>query len=144
MHESQVRSGVTSLYKYLIVSTVADVVRIWTAMHEDFGDKSKQALYLEERKTLGHWASKQAEEGEMRKYQKDWNHDSLDGLPGLGAARVDCGKGLWIGDVKKLYRRNPVIKHMLTSTMASMLTVIVLKLLGHSILKWTSNQFLAS
>ncbi|GAB7350732.1 hypothetical protein MBLNU459_g1283t2 [Dothideomycetes sp. NU459] len=44
---------------------------------------------LEDRKTLGHWASKQVEKGELKGYQAQKNSQSLDGLGGLKAARRD-------------------------------------------------------
>lgn len=57
------------------------------------GDRSVHVqAYLEDRKTMGHWASKKVEKNELQAYQRDMNAYSLDGLPGLLAARRDRGQ----------------------------------------------------
>ncbi len=58
------------------------------------GDGSVDAQsYLGDRRTMGHWASKKVEKNELQAYQRDMNAYSLDGLPGLLAARRDRGQG---------------------------------------------------
>ena len=60
---------------------------------------------LEDRETLGHWASKMVEKDKLRAYQAVWNMDSLDGLPGLRSAIRDSGQSLWAMKVKASIRR---------------------------------------
>ncbi|KAI9758059.1 MAG: hypothetical protein M1835_000625, partial [Candelina submexicana] len=49
--------------------------------------------YLEDRKTMGHWASTRIEKNELQTYHRNMNAYSLDGLPGLLVARRDRGQG---------------------------------------------------
>jgi hypothetical protein len=61
---------------------------------------------LEDRETLGRWAEKKVGDGEMVEYRAEWNSASLDGLPGLRAARRAKGeKALWVGNAKAWVRR---------------------------------------
>ena len=55
---------------------------------------------LEDRETLGHWASKKVEKDELRAYRAIWNLDSLDGLPGLRSAMRDSGRSFWVMEMK--------------------------------------------
>ncbi|KAJ1338707.1 hypothetical protein MN608_01569 [Microdochium nivale] len=54
---------------------------------------------FEERPTLKFFNSKREREGTAHDYQNEMNTSSLDGLPGLRAARRDTGENLLIGDV---------------------------------------------
>jgi hypothetical protein len=65
-------------------------------MKEDPEDSSKQLPFLQDRETLSLWAGKKLEKGELQDYRKEWNSESLDGLPGLRAARRDLGHKLWM------------------------------------------------
>ena len=60
---------------------------------------------FKDRETLGHWAGKKVEKGEMRDYQKEWNSHSLDGLPGLQVALRDAGERVWVARTKAWARR---------------------------------------
>ena len=51
------------------------------------------------------WAEYMIEHNKLRDYQAQWNHNSLDGLPGLKVARRDRGEVLWVGDLKARVRR---------------------------------------
>lgn len=51
------------------------------------------------------WADYMIEHNKLREYQAQWNHSSLDGLPGLKVARRDRGEVLWVGDLKAWSRR---------------------------------------
>lgn len=55
---------------------------------------------FEDRDTLGHWAKVKTEKNELQAYQMEMNAKSLDGLPGLRAARKDLGHRPWVDDVK--------------------------------------------
>lgn len=69
------------------------------------GDKLDELSVFEQRPTLDHWASKQTEDNKMLGYQVTNNSSSLDGLPGLKAARREAGQMLWVGDLKARLRR---------------------------------------
>ncbi|KAF1349050.1 pyridoxamine phosphate oxidase family protein [Delphinella strobiligena] len=60
---------------------------------------------LEDRKTLGHWASKKVEEGGMAEYRAKNNARSLDDMAGLKAARRTNGEVIWLEDLKIYLRR---------------------------------------
>ncbi|KXJ96378.1 hypothetical protein Micbo1qcDRAFT_199200 [Microdochium bolleyi] len=53
---------------------------------------------FEERPTLKFFNSKREREGTAHDYQNEMNTSSLDGLPGLRAARRDTGENLLVGD----------------------------------------------
>jgi len=61
--------------------------------------------FFEERKTLSDWASKQVKRDGIEDYQAENNFRSLDGLPGLKAARRKRGEILWVGDIGAWFRR---------------------------------------
>jgi len=69
------------------------------------GGGGKEGEIWEDRETMGHWAGKKIESGEMREYRVEWNTRSLDGLVALTAARRDKGEWLWCGDVMAWVRR---------------------------------------
>jgi hypothetical protein len=69
------------------------------------GDEEKLVAGLEDRETMGHWASQKIEKNELHAYQKVWNHDSLDGLTGMKVARRDAGEKLWWTDLQAWLRR---------------------------------------
>lgn len=62
--------------------------------------KIDELAVFEERPTLDKDALKQVQRNNMQKYQAQANTQSLDGLPGLRAARRDAGQRLWVGDAK--------------------------------------------
>ena len=68
------------------------------------GEKAERPV-LEDRETLGHWASKKVENSELRAYQAVWNVDSLDGLPGLRSAIRDAGRSVWGMRAKAILKR---------------------------------------
>ncbi|CAG8907231.1 unnamed protein product [Penicillium egyptiacum] len=58
-------------------------------------ETDKSSPYLQDRQTLGHFATKKVSAGQMQKYQQEWNSRSLDGLPGLRSALKDSGHYTW-------------------------------------------------
>ncbi|KAI9809778.1 MAG: hypothetical protein M1825_000211 [Sarcosagium campestre] len=60
---------------------------------------------FEDRKTLGHWASNKVNKNELLPYQMINNARSLDGLPGLRAARRDRGERFWLESTMAWLRR---------------------------------------
>lgn len=69
----------------------------------------------------------------MREYQRDNNHESLDGLPGLRVARKDRGERLWYGDMKiKLKRRNGIWYTTFVALLSALFTMISMQMLGLS------------
>ena len=96
-------------------------------MREDPSDPEKSKPYLQDRETMGHWASKKMEKGELEEYQRDWNYDSLDGLTGMRAARRQRGERMWIGDARTWIRRNQsVVDRVFVAVFSSLLTVMLL------------------
>ncbi|KAE8393329.1 hypothetical protein BDV23DRAFT_149486 [Aspergillus alliaceus] len=85
--------------------------------------------YLKDRETLGYWAGKKANAGQMRAYQKEWNVRSLDGLPGLHSALRDNNKSVWRARLGGWMNR-----HRDELEMAK--TSILLLFAGMAILQW--------
>jgi hypothetical protein len=106
------------------------------ALKADPEDEGKQIPYLQDRETLSQWAGKKIEKGELQNYQKEWNNESLDGLPGLRAARKDMGEAVWLGDMKASLKKNSHVWQLILTTFLSILsTIIVMQMLGYSTLK---------
>lgn len=61
--------------------------------------------YLEDRKTLGHWANQQVEKGVMEEYRQKMNSRSLDGCAGLRVARRQRGEWILLQDAAIRLRR---------------------------------------
>jgi hypothetical protein len=61
--------------------------------------------YLEDRKTLGHWAGQQIEKGVMHEYRQKMNSRSLDGCAGLKVARRQRGEWMLVQDCLIWLRR---------------------------------------
>ncbi|KAK3629902.1 hypothetical protein LTR56_017797 [Elasticomyces elasticus] len=61
--------------------------------------------YLEDRKTLGHWAGKQVENGTLHAYHQTMNTRSLDGCTGLKVARRERGENILLEDAIVWFRR---------------------------------------
>lgn len=85
---------------------------------------------LEDRKTLGHWASQQVEKDVMQEYQAKNNRRSLDGLAGLRAARRTRNEMLWLEDAKIWAKR--MIRQWDALLLGALLTVLVI-LLTHTL-----------
>ncbi|TEA13797.1 Pyridoxamine 5'-phosphate oxidase family protein ustO [Colletotrichum sidae] len=64
------------------------------------GEKLDELSVFEERPTLDYHWKKRADNNTLHKYQMETNLASIDGLPGLRAARKDAGQVLWLADVK--------------------------------------------
>lgn len=69
--------------------------------------KLTELSVFEERPSMDQWAAQKTTNNSMLQYQRDNNSRSIDGLPGLRAARRDAGEQgkLWWGDVKARVRR---------------------------------------
>ena len=69
--------------------------------------------------------------GELREYQKENNSVSMDGLPGLRAARKDMGEVLWYGDMKaRLKKRNGIWQIAFVALVSALVTIITMFMLG--------------
>ncbi|KAL6719532.1 hypothetical protein ACLMJK_003773 [Lecanora helva] len=64
----------------------------------------KKAI-LEDRDTMGHWASKKIETNTLLEYQAQNNSSSLDGCPGMRSAMREHGERVWLALVKAWMRR---------------------------------------
>ncbi|KKZ65220.1 hypothetical protein EMCG_08928 [[Emmonsia] crescens] len=88
--------------------------------------------YLQDRETMGHWASTKIAKNELHAYHALMNADSLDGLPGLRAAMRDRAGGnllrkMWV-DVRIWscrYRRGIEMLGMMALSVAG--TVVVMR-----------------
>lgn len=85
---------------------------------------------LEDRKTLGHWASQRVEKGELRKYQALNNFRSLDGLGGLKAARRDRGQILWLEDARVYLKR---LLHQWDAILLGVVLALFFMLMSHAL-----------
>lgn len=80
------------------------------SMDEVLREGSKDAVLtelavFEQRPTLDRDAGTMVQKNKMHQYQMDKNCHSMDGLPGLRAARREAGQILWLGDAKaKVWR----------------------------------------
>lgn len=74
--------------------------------------------FFEDRRTIADWAGKQEAKGAIPEYQRVWNKDSLDGLPGLRTARRKDGQVLWWGDLKAFVNRVNQTKDVLAVGLA--------------------------
>ena len=80
---------------------------------------------------MGHWAGKKIESNTLIDYQKEWNSDSLDGLPGLRACRRLRGDRLVLGDLKLWFSQHRCQTEMLLSALfASFMTLLGMQLAG--------------
>ncbi|OJD22523.1 hypothetical protein ACJ73_06131 [Blastomyces percursus] len=88
--------------------------------------------YLQDRETMGHWASNKIAKNELHAYQVKMNSDSLDGLPGLRAAMREAAAGnllrtMWV-DVRIWSCRNwRVIEMVGVMLLSVVVTVAVMR-----------------
>lgn len=85
----------------VVVKSIEDVLR--EGIQE--GDKITELSVFEQRPNLDNYAATQTQNNKTLSYQMTNNCRSLDGLPGLRAARREAGQRLWVGDVKARMRR---------------------------------------
>ena len=70
------------------------------------GEKLDELAVFEARPTMDHWAANKAQTNTLHQYQGLNNAQSIDGLPGLRAARRDSGqRALWVVDAKARLKR---------------------------------------
>ncbi|KAJ0302214.1 hypothetical protein COL5a_010050 [Colletotrichum fioriniae] len=62
--------------------------------------KRDELSVFEERPTLDYYWKKRVDNNTVNTYQVETNRTSIDGLPGLKAARRDAGETLWIADAR--------------------------------------------
>ncbi|KAL1304048.1 hypothetical protein AAFC00_000485 [Neodothiora populina] len=94
-------------------------------------DNEEPRARFEDRQTLGHWASKRVEKGEMVDYQAKNNARSLDAMPGLKAARRTNGEMIWLEDFKAFLR---TLLHQWQAVIIGMLLAIALTSIGDGFL----------
>ena len=78
------------------------------ALHGGGGDpegKLDELCVFEDRPTMDAWAAEKVQTNKVLDYQGKNNVSSLDGLPGLRAARRDVGQTLWVADAAARARR---------------------------------------
>lgn len=69
------------------------------------GEKLSELSVFEQRPNLDNYAATQSQNNKTLSYQITNNCSSLDGLPGLRAARREAGQRLWVGDLKARIQR---------------------------------------
>jgi hypothetical protein len=117
-------------------SSVEAVLRQGFKADKSDGDtldaKLTELSVFEERPAMDQWAAQKTSNNSLIRYQRDNNSCSIDGLPGLRAARRDAGeKGkLWLGDAKARLTRATAERHgaALGFMIALVLWVILTKL----------------
>lgn len=101
------------------------------ATRPDPQDPLKQEPYFQDRDTLGHWAGKQISAGTLQEYQAKNNNSSLDGLPGLRAARKDKGERMWYRDLQvKLRRTSGPWSTVVVALLSAVTTVMIMQVFG--------------
>ncbi|KAL7933439.1 hypothetical protein V8C35DRAFT_55196 [Trichoderma chlorosporum] len=80
---------------------VEDILR--QGLRDD--EKLTELSVFEQRPNLDSYAANQTQNNKTLRYQVANNCSSLDGLPGLRAARRVAGQRLWVGDLKARLRR---------------------------------------
>ncbi|KAK2735613.1 hypothetical protein FQN55_002197 [Onygenales sp. PD_40] len=86
--------------------------------------------YLQDRETLGHWASQKIASNKLHEYQHEVNYDSLDGLPGLRAAmRARAGRlgQPWVDARIWACRHRRGLELVLAMLVSAVLTVVVMR-----------------
>lgn len=73
---------------------------IGVLLQEGVDGEVDELSVFEERPTLDAWVKKRVENNTVQAYHNEKNVSSLDGLPGLKAARRGVGETLWVGDAK--------------------------------------------
>ena len=90
--------------------------------------------YLEDRKTLGHWAGQQIEKGVMHEYRQKMNSRSLDGCAGLKVARQQRGEWMLIEDCMIWFKRTTKQwQAMLLGFVIALVTVILIRMATDSL-----------
>ncbi|EXF76763.1 pyridoxamine phosphate oxidase [Colletotrichum fioriniae PJ7] len=79
---------------------VIDTAGKETTMTTTTTTKRDELSVFEERPTLDYYWKKRVDNNTVNTYQVETNRTSIDGLPGLKAARRDAGETLWIADAR--------------------------------------------
>ncbi|OJI96628.1 hypothetical protein ASPVEDRAFT_48778 [Aspergillus versicolor CBS 583.65] len=87
---------------------------------------------FKDRETLGNWASKRVEAGDIRAYQGEWNSRSLDGLPGLRTALQDKGQSVILANFGNWTRyHRDEIEFVKTSALLLFVAMAILQWAGY-------------
>jgi len=97
--------------------------------------------YFEPRPTLSNWLGKKVDFEELSEYQREWNSESLDGLPALRMARRKNGeKLLFLGDLKAWARRMArSLDVMLPGLVVGLLIGMFWKVVGEFVGLWSGQ-----
>ncbi|KAL4918337.1 hypothetical protein BDW62DRAFT_217657 [Aspergillus aurantiobrunneus] len=88
--------------------------------------------YFKDRETLGYWAKKTVEAGNIRAYQGEWNSRSLDGLPGLRTALQDKGQSVLLARLSNWTRyHREEIEFVKTSALLLFVVMAILQWAGY-------------
>ncbi|KAL6155956.1 hypothetical protein ACJQWK_05185 [Exserohilum turcicum] len=73
--------------------------------HVDHAPEADGANGFKDRETMENWARKMMDKQELNDYQKQFNHRSLDGLPGLMSVRRATDENIAVEDTKAWLRK---------------------------------------
>lgn len=92
--------GVPRIKKAIYASDDTPVKSVEEILQEGVDGKVDELAVFEERPTMDMWIKKRVENNTVQEYHNETNVESMDGLPGLKAARRAVGENLWVGDAK--------------------------------------------
>ncbi|KAH6885808.1 hypothetical protein B0T10DRAFT_84953 [Thelonectria olida] len=97
--------GVPRVKKGIYSPEEAPEKAIETLLQEGVNGKVDELAVFEARPTMDAWIRKRVENKTVQEYHNQTNVFSMDGLPGLKAARRGVGETLWVGDAKARAKR---------------------------------------
>lgn len=92
--------GVPRVKKGIYSSDESSEKPVEEILQEGVDGKVDELAVFEERPTLDAWVKKRVEDNTVQQYHNETNVTSMDGLPGLKAARRGVGERLWVGDAR--------------------------------------------
>ncbi|KAK1689698.1 hypothetical protein BDP55DRAFT_651272 [Colletotrichum godetiae] len=104
--------------------------------------KSKDELSVfEERPTLDFYWKKRVDNNTVNKYQVETNRTSIDGLPGLKAARRDAGETLWVADAKaQVLRAARETRGVVLGVLIAVLVYFLTGVMSGLVVKWQASR----
>lgn len=110
-------------------------------LQEGVDGKVNELAVFEERPTMDMWVAKRVENNTLLDYHKETNVLSMDGLPGLRAARRSVGETLWFTDAKaharKVFAQSEAIA---VGFVLALLLYVVMVSLGAISASWPRTQ----
>ncbi|KAK1703191.1 pyridoxamine phosphate oxidase [Colletotrichum lupini] len=96
---------------------------------------------FEERPTLDYYWKKRVDNNTVNAYQVETNRTSIDGLPGLKAARRDAGEALWVADLKaEALRAARETRGVLLGGLIAVLVYFGVGVVGGLVVRWREGR----